>query len=331
MKNLELNQLYTREEVHQIFSPDTKFTPQAGTWGLQGIVRIPDRINDFVFFVTYGQSQGSHDFDEGISSEGVLTWQSQPSQGFDNSLIRQFISHNHHTENIYLFLRESKGKDYQYFGRLEYRTHDTEREKPVHFQWQLVDWDKYQNSTPKQSTLLKERPSPSSASASRLVISNHRPKSKRTGSSNQTFKSKKSPDYAVKDANNRTTGLSGELLVLEFERDRLITAGREDLASMIIHASVVEGDGAGYDIRSFNADASSRYIEVKTTVGSIDSDFYMSPNEIRFSESHSSNFYLYRVYDLKSASGEAQVYIMKGNILESFNATPTNFRMSFEN
>lgn len=119
--------------------------------------------------------------------------------------------------------------------------------------------------------------------------------------------------------------------MLEFERDRLITAGREDLASMIIHASVVEGDGAGYDIRSFNADASSRYIEVKTTVGSIDSDFYMSPNEIRFSESHSSNFYLYRVYDLKSASGEAQVYIMKGNILESFNATPTNFRMSFEN
>ena len=66
MKKLELNNLYSRQEVHSIFSPNTKFTPQAGTWGLHGVVEIPDRPNDHVFFVTYGQSQSGHDFDEGI-------------------------------------------------------------------------------------------------------------------------------------------------------------------------------------------------------------------------------------------------------------------------
>ena len=30
---------YSREAVHGIFAPETTFTPQAGTWGLQGRAR----------------------------------------------------------------------------------------------------------------------------------------------------------------------------------------------------------------------------------------------------------------------------------------------------
>ncbi len=82
MNKLKLKNLYSREDVHGIFSPETTFTPQAGTWGLQGIIKIPNREDDFVFFVTYGQSQGDHEFDEGITQDGVLSWQSQPSQTF---------------------------------------------------------------------------------------------------------------------------------------------------------------------------------------------------------------------------------------------------------
>ena len=80
MQNLELNLLYSRKDIHGIFSPQTKFTPQAGTWGLHGIIKIPHREKDYVFIVTYGQSQGEHNFDEGITSDGVLSWQSQPRQ-----------------------------------------------------------------------------------------------------------------------------------------------------------------------------------------------------------------------------------------------------------
>ena len=49
---LEKYKDYTREEVHAIFSPNTRFTPQSGSWGLQGIIQIPGRDGDFVFFVT---------------------------------------------------------------------------------------------------------------------------------------------------------------------------------------------------------------------------------------------------------------------------------------
>ena len=71
MIKLILYEEYSREEVHNIFSPDTSFTPQAGTWGLQGVVPIPDRLGDWVFFVTFGQTQGEHTFDEGITEDGV--------------------------------------------------------------------------------------------------------------------------------------------------------------------------------------------------------------------------------------------------------------------
>ena len=80
MKTLRLHEDYGREDVHDIFDPDSTFTPQAGTWGLQGIIMIPDRPGDFVFFVTFGRREGEHEFDEGISTEGVLRWQSKPQQ-----------------------------------------------------------------------------------------------------------------------------------------------------------------------------------------------------------------------------------------------------------
>jgi hypothetical protein len=41
MRTLTLYADYTRQDVHSIFDPDSNFTPQAGTWGMQGIVKLP--------------------------------------------------------------------------------------------------------------------------------------------------------------------------------------------------------------------------------------------------------------------------------------------------
>ena len=98
---------------------ETKFTPQAGTWGLQGIVRIPDRAADWVFFVTFGQVQGEHEFDEAFGMrplllrlvarfDGVLSWQSQPAQRLDDEVIREFIGHDDRINNIHLFIRTAR-------------------------------------------------------------------------------------------------------------------------------------------------------------------------------------------------------------------------------
>jgi hypothetical protein len=94
---------YSREDVHDIFAPDTPFTPQAGTWGMHGIVSIPNRSGDFVFLVTFGQQTGTHVFDEGITEEGVLSWQSQPRQALSDNQIKQFIVHDELVNSIYFF------------------------------------------------------------------------------------------------------------------------------------------------------------------------------------------------------------------------------------
>jgi hypothetical protein len=83
--------MYTREEVHDIFSPETVFQPQGGSWGISGIIGIPNRMADWVFFVTFGSRQGAHSFDESITTDGVLTWQSQPRQRLGDPQIRQFM------------------------------------------------------------------------------------------------------------------------------------------------------------------------------------------------------------------------------------------------
>lgn len=71
-------------------------------------------------------------------------------------------------------------------------------------------------------------------------------------------------DVAERDACNRAPGRAGEERVLAHERASLLAAGRTDLAESIRWVSHVDGDGAGYDILSFDPDGSDRLIEVKT-------------------------------------------------------------------
>ena len=40
MKELIRYEKYSRRDIHNVFSPDTNFTPQTGSWGLHGIIRV---------------------------------------------------------------------------------------------------------------------------------------------------------------------------------------------------------------------------------------------------------------------------------------------------
>lgn len=71
--------------------------------------------------------------------------------------------------------------------------------------------------------------------------------------------------FIEREARNRSLGLAGEELVIQFEQERLIRAGCERLAARIEHTSRVRGDHEGYDILSFETDGAERLIEVKTT------------------------------------------------------------------
>jgi hypothetical protein len=106
-------------------------------------------------------------------------------------------------------------------------------------------------------------------------------------------------DPAERDARNRALGKEGEKLVLEHERAYLVAADRPDLARKIEWTSEERGDGAGYDIRSFDLDGSDRLIEVKTTNGSALTPFFLSENERAFSEERPEAFRLLRLHDFR--------------------------------
>ena len=332
MKNLKLWEEYTREEIHSIFSPDTKFTPQAGTWGLQGMIKIPDREGDWVFLVTLGNQQGDHIFDESITEDGVLSWQSQPRYDFSSDAIRSLINHDDRVNNIHLFLRAKRNSPYGYVGRLGYLTHDTERQNPVYFQWQILDWTAPDDFIKNVGIELVYDKTPiknevPTAKINQLVFES-KPiiKSRTVGIKTNEFRSRKSPDYGLIDSKNKKLGLEGELLVLNKEISHLRSLGRDDLADKVIHISVVEGDGAGYDIKSFDEEGNVKFIEVKTTKGSANTSFFISPNELEFSKQHAKNYFLYRLYEYQIEIVSSKVYILKGNLLEQINVTPTQFK-----
>lgn len=331
MTNLLLWEDYSREEVHEIFSPDTNFTPQRGTWGLHGIVPIPGRDNDWVFFVTYGQKQGEHSFDESITEDGILSWQSQPSKTLTSNVIQKLIQYDDAINNIHLFLRTIGRGKYSYLGRLSYKSHDSQREMPVHFQWQLIDWPAPHHFLNR----INFHPVPNNKIPSlpifdkRNVLETTAPpdrRKKRRGVSTDEFCGNKSPNYALQDERNRKLGLLGETLVLNKEKETLSLAGRQDLADKVVHVSVIEGDGAGYDIRSYDIYGEVRFIEVKTTRGNAHTSFFISPNELEFSSINSNSYRLYRLYQFDENLSSAFSYILLGDIRSQLVLAPTSYR-----
>jgi hypothetical protein len=327
---------YTREDVHAIFSPHTTFTPQAGTWGLQGMIRIPNRLGDWVFFVTFGQEQGDHAFDESITEDGVLSWQSQPSLRLTDNQIRELVRHDERTNSIYLFLRTTKRGAYTYLGTLGYLTHDAVREAPVYFQWQLLDWPPPQGVIGRIGlTVVSVAPGVAggvdNTPANRLdMVAAPTVSTPRNGVTTQDFKSRKSPNYAERDHKNRQLGLDGELLVLANEIASLRAGDRDDLADKVVHVSVIEGDGAGYDIQSYTLDGHPCFIEVKTTKGGAATPFFVSPNELAFSEAHMDAFRLVRVFEFDSKSNSGKAFEIRGSLKLALDLKPTEFRASLK-
>lgn len=104
-------------------------------------------------------------------------------------------------------------------------------------------------------------------------------------------------DPALRDARNRQLGKDGEERVFFAEQSSLQSSGRDDLARKVRWVSAEDGDGAGYDIRSFDPAGRERLIEVKTTTGHKQTPFLLSENERAFSEERPDAFRLVRLFD----------------------------------
>ena len=102
---------------------------------------------------------------------------------------------------------------------------------------------------------------------------------------------------AERDFLNRQLGYNGEEMIFKFEQQRLRQMDRPDLARKVKWISQEEGDGAGYDILSFDQKGGERFLEVKTTVGSQTAPFYLTRNELSFSKERPEEFRICRLYD----------------------------------
>ena len=138
-------------------------------------------------------------------------------------------------------------------------------------------------------------------------------------------------DWIGKAKDDAITGLMGELLVLQYERERLISLVLYEFADKIAHVSI-ESDGFGYDIRSYDYDntgtVSELYIEVKSSVLKIDTNFFVSKNELEKSKVLNDRYAVYRIYNMNDIN--PKFYIAKGEIEENFYLDPITYSATYK-
>jgi len=129
-------------------------------------------------------------------------------------------------------------------------------------------------------------------------------------------------DVAERDARNRALGRAGEERVLWHERGTLAAVGREDLARKVRWVSEEDGDGAGYDIASFEHDGRQRLIEVKTTNGWNRTPFHISRNELAVADARRNEWCLLRLW---SFSRDPKAFELRPPLEAHLTLTPTSF------
>lgn len=133
-------------------------------------------------------------------------------------------------------------------------------------------------------------------------------------------------DPGERDFRNRALGKAGEEAVYRFERDRLMGEERPDLARKVRWVAQEDGDGAGYDIHSFDREGRERLIEVKTTCGGQTTPFYLTRNEHALAEERLDAFRLMRVYSFQR---DARMFEIKPPLAEAVRLSPHTYQASF--
>ena len=133
-------------------------------------------------------------------------------------------------------------------------------------------------------------------------------------------------DVASRQEMNRRLGRAGEERILAHERSWLRRAGRDDLARAVRWVSDEDGDGAGYDISSFEISGAPRLIEVKTTNGWERTPFHISSNEIAVAEAREDEWCLVRLWSF--AKGP-RAFEIRPPLSRHVSLTATSFRAEF--
>jgi hypothetical protein len=133
-------------------------------------------------------------------------------------------------------------------------------------------------------------------------------------------------DPVERDHRNRSLGKAGEAFVVDVERKQLAQADRDDLARKVRWVSEEDGDGAGYDVHSFDLHGRERLIEVKTTNGAARTPFFLSRNECDFAVERPNDWCIYRVHLFAK---HPRIFTISPPLEEALNMVPETWRTSF--
>ncbi len=132
-------------------------------------------------------------------------------------------------------------------------------------------------------------------------------------------------NYLELEQRNHSTGQEGERLVLEYERWRLRNISSKK-ADQVVWISKEEGDGAGYDILSYDNNGDKMFIEVKSTKLGKETPIYFSSGENEFSERNHERYNLYRVFNMNK---QPKMFNCQGRFRDFCEMQPVNFRGYF--
>lgn len=130
-------------------------------------------------------------------------------------------------------------------------------------------------------------------------------------------------DYKQKAHANDAVGKLGEDFAIAFERWRL--RDHPELLAKLRHVSK-EDDTLGYDIESFELNGEPRFIEVKGTLGPMETRFFLSAAELACAESNSKNYVVLRVADL---SGEPKCCEIRYPFDGTLDLKPATYSVTF--
>jgi hypothetical protein len=133
-------------------------------------------------------------------------------------------------------------------------------------------------------------------------------------------------DPVERDLRSRSLGRAGEEFVLEIEKKRLEKFQRPDLLKKVRWISAEDGDGAGYDILSFEPDGRERLIEVNTTNGAARTPFFLSENERQRAAASAESWRLYRVH---SFAQRPRIFKITPPLNDMLHLRPDTWRASF--
>ena len=112
------------------------------------------------------------------------------------------------------------------------------------------------------------------------------------------------PEQSAKKAERLAQiGLKGELFIMKYEKEKLVSLGINDI-NYPRHVAL-ESMCFGYDVLSLDEFNNEIYIEVKTTTRSKEDKysktFFISTNEYKVFSDNKSRYKLYRVYDVENS------------------------------